>query len=99
MSFFFDEQLNVIFKGGAADRCQLYVGDEIVAINDVQLKTFDPQDEIVQLIVDSIITGNLALNIRRYERSPKKGDVIQVTRCDDVIINCYSFNFTSIKRN
>ena len=59
--------------GGAADICQLYVNDEIVAINDVQLRSLETQDGIVQLIVDSIITGNLALNIKRCQKVKKGG--------------------------
>jgi len=83
--------VDTVTAGGAADRCQLYVGDEIVAINDVQLKTFDPQDEIVQLIVDSIITGNLALNIRRYERSPKKASTSLQLKGTKVVMTAGGF--------
>uniref|UniRef100_H2Z6G9 PDZ domain-containing protein n=1 Tax=Ciona savignyi TaxID=51511 RepID=H2Z6G9_CIOSA len=57
---------------GAANVCQLCIGDEILAINDVTLSSTLSQDEIVQLIVDSVITGNLGLDIRRYGKSKKQ---------------------------
>ena len=47
------------------------MGDEILAINDVRLDSSLTQDGIVQLIVDSVITGNLALDIRRYGKAKK----------------------------
>lgn len=59
------------YVGGAADICQLCVGDEILAINDVRLDYSLTQDGIVQLIVDSVITGNLSLDIRRYGKAKK----------------------------
>ena len=64
------------FTGGAADICQLCVGDEILAINDVRLDSSLTQDGIVQLIVDSVITGNLALDIRRYGKAKKSKELI-----------------------
>jgi len=59
-------------SGGAADICQLCVGDEILAINDVRLDSTLTQDNIVQLIVDSVITGSLSLDIRRYGKAKKR---------------------------
>jgi len=43
-----------------------------LAINDVQLSSSLTQDGIVKLIVDSVITGNLSLDIRRYGKSKKR---------------------------
>ncbi|XP_078488862.1 uncharacterized protein LOC100181356 [Ciona intestinalis] len=63
--------VNTVTPGGAASVCQLCIGDEILAINDVRLSSTLTQDEIVQLIVDSVITGNLGLDIRRYGKSKK----------------------------
>nr|CAB3263459.1 LIM domain only protein 7 [Phallusia mammillata] len=63
--------VNTVSPGGAADICQLCVGDEILAINDVRLDSTLTQDGIVQLIVDSVITGNLSLDIRRYGKAKK----------------------------
>lgn len=60
-----------VSAGGAADICHLCVSDEILAINDVPLADCKTQDDIVQLIVSSVITGHLSLNIRRYGK-PKK---------------------------
>ena len=64
--------LSVLFSGGAADICQLCVGDEILAINDVRLSASLTQDGIVKLIVDSVLTGNLSLDIKRYGKSKKR---------------------------
>ena len=61
--------------GGAADICQLCVGDEILAINEVQLSSSLTQDGIVKLIVDSVLTGNLSLDIKRYGKSKKRENV------------------------
>ncbi|XP_076821786.1 uncharacterized protein LOC143468450 isoform X1 [Clavelina lepadiformis] len=63
--------VNTVSPGGAADVCQLCVGDEILAINDVRLSSSLTQDGIVQLIVDSVFTGNLSLDIRRYGKVKK----------------------------
>ena len=59
--------------GGAAELSNLRVGDEILAINGVRLSSSLTQDDIVQLIVQSVIKGNLLLGIRRYGKS-KKGE-------------------------
>ena len=45
--------------------CNLCIGDTITHINKVELVSLSCQDDIVQLIVESIITGKLGLNIRR----------------------------------
>jgi len=60
-----------IVLGGAADQCHLHVGDEILAINEVRLSDALTQDDIVQLIVKSVITGSLSLVVRRYGKSKK----------------------------
>lgn len=63
--------VDTVSSGGAADICQLRVSDEILAINEVPLADCKTQDDIVQLIVSSVITGHLSLNIRRYGKLKK----------------------------
>ncbi|XP_077974641.1 uncharacterized protein LOC120329459 [Styela clava] len=63
--------VDTVSPGGAADICHLCVSDEILAINEVPLADCKTQDDIVQLIVSSVITGNLSLNIRRYGKAKK----------------------------
>jgi len=57
--------VDTVQSGGAADVCNLCIGDTITHINKVELVSLSCQDDIVQLIVESIITGKLGLNIRR----------------------------------
>jgi len=66
--------VDTVQSGGAADVCNLCVGDTITHINKVELVSLNCQDDIVQLIVESIISGKLALNIRRKKLGYKSLD-------------------------
>lgn len=75
-SFIFYLKL-IVCLGGAAELSNLCVGDEILAINSVRLSSSLTQDDIVQLIVESVIKGSLLLGVRRYGKS-KKGKANEI---------------------
>ena len=64
----------MILIGGAAHVCELSVGDEVLTMNGMTVANLS-QDQIVELMVEAVRTGQLRLRARRYNHLPRKSIV------------------------
>jgi len=63
--------VDAIKPGGAAHVCELSVGDEVLTMNGMTVSNLT-QEQIVELMVEAVRTGQLRLRARRYNQLPKK---------------------------